>query len=205
MQRVGRDMTADACDAAPLRSADVIYQSAASGSSCWSRNHLGYRRELPMVRWIVGLATTPQNRLADEHMLRHCSSRPTLGLGCGPRAIHRVALLPAGGSWEQVLLTDGNIGIACNPVQTLRRAADLLTHGGIVVIEIDSPANMSCYEWLHWETEHYLGHWFPWSRVGAGALGDIARAAGFCVPHVINIHNRVIAVLIAAAHGGVKR
>jgi SAM-dependent methyltransferase len=186
-----------------------------------------------------GLETTPQDRLADEHMLRHCSSRPTLDLGCGPgrftaslqqrglpalgvdssaaavemtrrrggTAIHRdlFAPLPAEGSWEQILLTDGNIGIGGNPVQTLRRAADILAQDGIVVVEIDSPTTVSCYEWLRWETEHYLGHWFPWSRVGAATLGDIARAAGFCVTQIINIHNRVIAVLTAAARGSVNR
>jgi SAM-dependent methyltransferase len=231
-------MTTDAGQSAAVRSADVIFQSAASGSSCWSRNHLGDRRELPMARWMGGLETSPQDRLADEHMLRHCSSRPTLDLGCGPgrfaaslqqrglpalgvdssaaavemtrrrggTAIHRdvFAPLPAEGSWQQVLLTDGNIGIGGNPVQTLRRAADLLAHGGIVVVEIDSPATVSCSEWLRWETEHYLGHWFPWSRIGAAALGDIARAAGFCVTQVVNIHNRVIAVL-TRARGSLNR
>ena len=60
----------------------------------------------------------------------------------GGTAIHRdvFAPLPAEGSWAQVLLTDGNIGIGGDPVQTLRRAAALLAHGGIVVVEIDSPA-----------------------------------------------------------------
>jgi SAM-dependent methyltransferase len=226
-------MTTHAGLSAALRSADVIYQSAASGSACWSRNHLGDRRELPMARWMGGLETSPQDRLADEHVLRLCSSRPTLDLGCGPGrfaaslqqrglpalgvdgsaaaveltrrrggiAIHRdvFAPLPAEGNWEQVLLTDGNIGIGGNPAQTLRRAADLLANGGIVVVEIDSPATVSCYEWLRWETEQYLGQWFPWSRIGSEALGDIARAAGFCVTHVVQIHNRVIAVLTAAS------
>jgi SAM-dependent methyltransferase len=226
-------MTTHAGLSAALRSADVIYQSAASGSACWSRNHLGDRRELPMARWMGGLETSPQDRLADELVLRLCSSRPTLDLGCGPGrfaaslqqrglpalgvdgsaaaveltrrrggiAIHRdvFAPLPAEGNWEQVLLTDGNIGIGGNPAQTLRRAADLLANGGIVVVEIDSPATVSCYEWLRWETEQYLGQWFPWSRIGSEALGDIARAAGFCVTHVVQIHNRVIAVLTAAS------
>ncbi|MDT7733340.1 MAG: hypothetical protein QOE12_514 [Mycobacterium sp.] len=226
-------MTTHAGLSAALRSADVIYQSAASGSACWSRNHLGDRRELPMARWMGGLETSPQDRLADELVLRLCSSRPTLDLGCGPgrfaaslqqrglpalgvdgsaaaveltrrrggTAIHRdvFAPLPAEGNWEQVLLTDGNIGIGGNPAQTLRRAADLLANGGIVVVEIDSPATVSCYEWLRWETEQYLGQWFPWSRIGSEALGDIARAAGFCVTHVVQIHNRVIAVLTAAS------
>ena len=57
----------------------------------------------------------------------------------GGTAIRRdlFAPLPAEGSWEQILLTDGNIGIGGNPVRILRRAADLLAHGGIVVVEID--------------------------------------------------------------------
>ncbi len=227
-------MTSDASEAAVVRSADLIYRSAAAGSSCWARNHHGHRRELPMARWMG-----PQGRLADEHVLRHCSSRPTLDLGCGPgrftaslrqrglpalgidsstaavemtrrrggTAIRRdlFAPLPAEGSWEQVLLTDGNIGIGGNPVRTLRRAANLLARGGTVIVEIDSPATVFCFEMLRWETEQHLGHWFPWSRVGAGTLGNIASAAGFVVSHVVAIHDRVIAALTAAARGGVNR
>jgi SAM-dependent methyltransferase len=232
-------VTTDTRQADAVRSADLIFQSAASGGSCWSRNHLGDRRELPMARWLGGAQTTPQDRLVDEYMLGFCSSRPTLDLGCGPgrfvaslqergspalgvdsspvavemtrqrggTAIHRdlFAPLPAEGGWEQVLLTDGNIGIGGSPVQTLQRAASLLARGGTVIVEIDSPATLSCYEWLRWETEHHLGHWFPWSRVGAGAICDIARAAGFRVTQVICIHDRVIAVLKAETRGRPKR
>ena len=232
-------MTPDVREAAAVGSADLIYRSAAAGSSCWARNHHGHRRELPMARWMGGPDTTPQDRLADEHVLGHCSSRPTLDLGCGPgrltaslqqrgspalgvdssaaavemtrrrggTAIRRdlFAPLPAEGSWERILLIDGNIGIGGNPVRALRRAADLLAHGGIVILEIDSPATVFCYELLRWETEQHLGHWFPWSRVGAAALGDIASAAGFLVTQVIEIHNRVIAVLTATVRGGVSR
>jgi SAM-dependent methyltransferase len=192
-----------------------------------------------MARWMGGPGTTRQDRLADEHVLRYCSARPTLDLGCGPgrftaslqqrglpalgvdsstvavemtrgrggAAIRRdmFAPLPAEGSWDQILLIDGNIGIGGDPVRTLRRAADLLAHGGIVVVEIDSPTTMFCYEMLRWETERHLGHWFPWSRVGAGALGDIAYSAGFVVTHVVDIHDRVIAMLTAAAPGHVTR
>lgn len=232
-------MTADARESATARSADLIYRSAAAGGSCWARNHHGHRRELPMARWMGGPETTPQDRVADEHVLGHCSSRPTLDVGCGPgrfiaslqqrglpalgvdssaaavemtrgrggTAIRRdlFAPLPAEGSWEQILLTDGNIGIGGNPVRTLRRAADLLANGGIVIVEIDSPATVVCYEMLRWETEQHLGHWFPWSRVGAGALADIALTAGFLVTQVVDIHDRVIAVLTAAARGGATR
>lgn len=189
-----------------------------------------------MSRWMGGLAATPDDRLADEHVLKQCSSRPTLDMGCGPgrftawlqerglpalgvdssatavemtrqrggTAIHRDVFgpLPAEGCWAQVLLTDGNIGIGGNPVETLRRTARLLADGGTVIVEIDSPTTESCYEWQRWETEDYLGQWFPWSRVGAFALGDIARAAGFCVTEVITIHDRVIAVLTLTTRRG---
>jgi SAM-dependent methyltransferase len=229
-------MTVDAGQAAAAGSADLIYRSAETGGACWARNHRGHRRELPISRWMGGPEATPQDRLADEHVLRQCSLRPTLDLGCGPgrftaslqqrglpvlgvdssaaavemtrrrggTALRRnlFAPLPAEGSWEQILLVDGNIGIGGDPVQTLRRAAGLLAHGGIVVVEIDPPATSLCYELLRWETEQHLGHWFPWSRMGAGALGVIAHAAGFMVTHVVDIHDRVIAVLTATDHGG---
>ncbi len=190
-----------------------------------------------MSRWMGGPAATPEDRVADEHVLRYCSSRPTLDLGCGPgrftgrlqqrglpalgvdssatavemtrrrggTALHRdvFAPLPAEGSWAQILLTDGNIGIGGDPVETLRRASRLLDSSGVVIVEIDSHTTTSCREWVRWETEQYRGHWFPWSRVGAGALGGVADAAGLNVVEVIDIHARVIAVLNLSATGNV--
>jgi hypothetical protein len=41
--------------------------------------------------------------------------------------------------------------------------------------------------------------------MGADALGVIAHAAGFIVTHVVDMHDRVIAVLTAANRGGVDR
>jgi trans-aconitate methyltransferase len=37
-----------------------------------------------MARWIGGPHASHRDRLADGHVLRHCSGRPTLDLGCGP-------------------------------------------------------------------------------------------------------------------------
>jgi SAM-dependent methyltransferase len=232
-------MTADVCGSHASRSADLVYRSAVAGSSCWARDHRGHRRDLPIARWMGGPQSTPQDRLVDEHVLKHCSSRPTLDVGCGPgrftaslqqrglpalgvdssavavqmtrrrggAAIHRdlFAPLPAEGSWEQILLADGNIGIGGNPVRTLMRAADLLAHGGSVIVEIDAPTTMFCCEVLRWETEQHLGQWFPWSRVGAGALGSIAPCAGVLVTNVVEIHDRVIAVLTRRSPCGVNR
>lgn len=215
---------------------DLIYRAGAAGAVCWARDHRGHVRELPMARWIGGPHASHRDRLADGHVLRHCSGRPTLDLGCGPgrftaslrergwaalgvdasraavdltrdrggTAIHAdlFAPLPAEGCWEQILLTDGNIGIGGDPVRILRRAAGLLAPGGIVVAEVDPATTTACHEILRWETEHHVGQWFPWSRVNAAALGDLAITAGLLVTSIVDFDHRVIAVLHAATPGG---
>ena len=102
--------------------------------------------------------------------------------------------LPAEGCWEQILLLDGNIGIGGDPVRMLRRAAELLATGGIIIVEIEHTVAAS-HEVLRWETENHVGPWFPWSRISSTALGDIAGAAGLSVSGVADVHDRVIAVL----------
>jgi SAM-dependent methyltransferase len=213
---------------------DAIYWAAVRGAPCWARDHRGHVRELPMSRWIGGQGAARDDRFADEHVLRLCSPRPTLDLGCGPGRFtaalqHRgsAALgvdtchtavqltrqrggtaiqadlfgpLPAAGCWDQILLIDGNIGIGGNPMQTLRRVAELLAPDGIVIVEIDLPLAKSGHELLRWETEHHVGKWFPWSRVNADALDDIAAAAGFLIVNIVEIHSRVIAVLCRHTH-----
>ena len=208
---------------------ELIYRAAVEGARCWARNDCGHVRELPMSRWIGGPRASHRDRFADEHVLRLCSRRPTLDLGCGPGrftvslqkrgaaalgvdtcrtaveltrqrggAAIRADLfgpLPAAGCWDQILLTDGNIGIGGNPVRTLRRAAELLAPGGIVIAEIDLLSVKSGHELLRWETKHHVGQWFPWSRVNAVALEGIAASAGLAVISIVEIHARVIAVL----------
>jgi SAM-dependent methyltransferase len=120
----------------------------------------------------------------------------------GGTAIHGdlFAPLPAEGLWDQILLTDGNIGIGGDPVRTLRRAAALLAEGGVVIVEVDLAHHYTLRrETLRWETAYQVGPWFPWSRVGAAALGEISAAAGFLVTSLIEIHSRVIAVLAATS------
>lgn len=108
--------------------------------------------------------------------------------------------LPAEGCWEQILLTDGNIGIGGDPARMLARVAALLAPGGIVIAEIDPPRAEADHELVRWEAEHYVGQWFPWSRVNASTLGGIASAAGLLVANVADIQDRVITVL--RAHDG---
>lgn len=117
----------------------------------------------------------------------------------GGAAVRRdlFAPLPAEGSWDQVLLADGNIGIGGDPVRTLRRVAGLLAPGGIVIVEIEPPSTSAGQEMLRWETHRHVGHWFPWARVNAAAIGDVACSAGFLVTNIVDIPPRVIAVLAA--------
>lgn len=103
--------------------------------------------------------------------------------------------LPAEGSWDQVLLADGNIGIGGDPVRILRRAAGLLAPGGLLIAELESSAAGVQHETLRWETNLHVGPWFPWSRVGVDAVGDLAQAAGLVVSTIIDIYSRAIAVL----------
>lgn len=107
--------------------------------------------------------------------------------------------LPGEGLWTQVLLADGNIGIGGDPVRTLRRAADLLDPSGRVIAEVDPPPIAVDREILRWETQHYKGSWFPWSRVGVGALDELAHIAGLQLSAVTEIHGRFVALLIKRA------
>ena len=103
--------------------------------------------------------------------------------------------LPAEGYWDHVLLADGNVGIGGDPVRTLNRAAELLAPGGAIIVELDHPTVAISHEMLRWETEHAVGQWFPWARVGAPALGALANAAGLRITKIIDMDPRVIVVL----------
>jgi SAM-dependent methyltransferase len=108
------------------------------------------------------------------------------------------APLPAEGCWDQVLLADGNIGIGGDPARMLRRAARLLAPGGLVIVDLESSAAGIWHETLRWETNEHVSPWFPWSCVGADALGDLALAAGLVVSTIMDMCSRVVAVLTVA-------
>ena len=229
-----RQPTGPIADVELREAVDQIYRAGATGAACWTRNHQGQLRELPMNRWLGGRFTSSDDRMADEHVLDQCGARPTLDLGCGPGRFtadlhHRghaalgvdtsraaieltrarggtamradvFAPLPAEGCWDQVLLTDGNIGIGGDPVRMLRRAVCLLAPGGVVIADLDVSSVGVWHETLRWETDHHVSPWFPWSRVGPDALGDLALAAGLKVSTIVEMCSRVIAVLTAVEH-----
>lgn len=85
--------------------------------------------------------------------------------------------LPDEGTWETVILFDGNIGIGAQPVALLDRAAALLAPGGGVLVEVGPPGTRSGafearIEWGPWRSA-----WFPWATVGVADIADLAAAA----------------------------
>ncbi len=112
----------------------------------------------------------------------------------GGMALHQdiFAPLPGLGSWAQVLLADGNIGIGGDPTRVLRRARQLLGPDGIVLVELDPPSTGVRRERLRLETERAVGAWFPWARVGTEAAADLAAEAGLRLLNVTELHGRFI-------------
>jgi SAM-dependent methyltransferase len=100
---------------------------------------------------------------------------------CGATALRRSVFdrLPGAGRWHVALLADGNIGIGGNPAELLRRLAELLRRGGVALIEVDAGDH------LHEFTASVVcadGHTvarFPWARLGALPLIDLAVPLGF--------------------------
>lgn len=91
------------------------------------------------------------------------------------------APVPRGGWWRTGLLLDGNLGIGGDPPALLARARELLARGGRVLCETDPPGCGLRVDPVRLEDDARRSRWFPWARVGAEALDDVAAAAGLGV------------------------
>lgn len=84
--------------------------------------------------------------------------------------------VPAEGSWQTVLLVDGNIGIGGDVDAMLVRCLELLTPSGEIVVETNPDAGAD--RTFTGRLVDTLGHEsasFPWAEIGHGAL--VSRAA----------------------------
>ncbi|TDW30723.1 class I SAM-dependent methyltransferase [Cryobacterium psychrophilum] len=87
--------------------------------------------------------------------------------------------IPLEGTWETLLLVDGNIGIGGDPRALMRRCAALLASGGLLVIEVSAdPDHELSYEGTLEDAQGRRSAPFPWSEIGARALGPHAEMAG---------------------------
>jgi SAM-dependent methyltransferase len=104
----------------------------------------------------------------------------------GGQALQRSVFepLPAEGRWDTVLLIDGNIGIGGDPTALLRRMSQLLSHGGLLIIETVPDSEVDERVTVHvvripTNAHGSAGPPFPWARLGTPALLRLATNAGW--------------------------
>ncbi len=100
--------------------------------------------------------------------------------------------------WSTVLLADGNIGIGGDPVGLLRRARDLLSEDGHVVLELDPPTTSTRRVRVRLEAGTSASSWFPWAHVSAADLDAVALGAGLQTVEAWSAVGRHFAVLARA-------
>jgi len=119
---------------------------------------------------------------------------PALGIDISPLAVEQARArgasalrrdvfgpLPAVGRWHHVLLIDGNIGIGADPAALLRRCREFLQGDGTVLVELEpSRAGVSTGT-LRLVADGVVSLPLPWARVGADAIGHVARSAGMYI------------------------
>jgi SAM-dependent methyltransferase len=98
--------------------------------------------------------------------------------------------IPGVGRWAHVLLLDGNVGIAGDPVALLRRCRDALRIGGTALVEVDRPGTALKRMSLRLVVEGRVSAPFPWTKVGADAVNDLAAVSGLDVADAWTSHGR---------------
>ncbi|MFB1294348.1 methyltransferase domain-containing protein [Mycobacterium sp. pW049] len=202
-----------------------LYERALAGERCFIRYRSGGRTELPVQRWLghcsedqpfddaviamcdgstVELGCGPGRLIA---RLRKAGI-PALGIDRSPEAVrlaHTLGApamcadvfgpLPAIGSWQTVLLIDGNVGLEGDPERILRRSRDLLADGGHCVAEFDVQHSGETPVLVRLETDTESGPWFHWSTVGIDCADELAERAGLRLKDVQVIGDRALASL----------
>ncbi|WP_405916559.1 class I SAM-dependent methyltransferase [Streptomyces sp. NBC_00728] len=109
----------------------------------------------------------------------------------GGQALHRSVFepLPGEGRWGTALLVDGNIGIGGDPAALLRRTAELLAPGGLLIAEtvagadVDERVDVRIVRAAHTDDEDYpdgdgQGYGTDDGTGHEGAAGTAARGGG---------------------------
>jgi rSAM/selenodomain-associated transferase 1 len=84
--------------------------------------------------------------------------------------------LPAEGRWGTALLMDGNVGMGGDVATLLARCAQLVRPGGLVICEVDPVSGRHESRTVVLRAEDASSVTLPWSRVGAAALLQAAKA-----------------------------
>lgn len=103
--------------------------------------------------------------------------------------------VPGQGRWPSLLLADGNIGIGGDPVALLRRVHTMLAPGGRAVVEVDPPGIGVSRRLIRLEVDDLVSSWFPWARVSADSISDLAEQAGLTFAGLDQRADRWVALL----------
>jgi SAM-dependent methyltransferase len=121
------------------------------------------------------------------------TGRRALGVDVSPGSVRLVAErglpghlgsvfddVPGAGSWDVVLLLDGNVGIGGDPAALLRRCADLGSPGAHLLVEAADQRGQD-RRFTAWVSTQGTGDsaGFPWAEVGADALVALAAGTGW--------------------------
>lgn len=202
-----------------------LYDRALTGERCWLRHDDGRVHRLPVHSWlggrgadtvfdtaVVDLCDGPTIDLGcgPGRLVAHLVQRgiPALGVDQSATAIRLArrsgapALLrdvfeplPGTGRWQTVLLADGNVGLAGDPLRVLRRAAELLRAGGRCVAEFDPDIAGVRSSWVRLESSHSVGPWFKWASVGIDCAATLAEEVGLALVGIHPVGSRVVATL----------
>jgi SAM-dependent methyltransferase len=85
--------------------------------------------------------------------------------------------VPAEGSWDSVVLADGNVGIGGDPVALLDRCRAVVHGAGRVVVEVEPPGRPSWSGSLRLRTGDRHSAPFHWAYVGVDDIATVADAA----------------------------
>jgi SAM-dependent methyltransferase len=114
----------------------------------------------------------------------------TLGLGASALCRSVFDRLPGEGRWGGALLADGNLGIGGDPAALLRRTAELLAPGGVLLAEVE-PAELDERLTVRVEgPDGRLGPPFGWARLGPTATARLAARAGLTTIEQWSSHGR---------------
>ncbi len=103
--------------------------------------------------------------------------------------------VPGQGRWPNLLLADGNIGIGGDPVALLRRVETMLAPGGRAVVEVDPPGEGVSCRMIRLEVDELVSSWFPWARVAAESIRDLAEQSGLAFTGLDQRGDRWVALL----------
>jgi SAM-dependent methyltransferase len=207
----------------PIRSSySAVFSSALRGDPCHVVGLGGEPQALPVADWTRPVDAGDLALLArcagatldvgcgPGRMTRALAERghAVLGIDVVPEAVRMtrrrggVAIvrdvfdpLPGEGRWHSALLADGNIGIGGDPRALLARLRELLTPGGRIVTDLAPPGAGVRTRSLRLQTAALECRPFPWSVVGADAIGTLALGAGLSVLGLHSHGDRWFAVL----------